>query len=109
MTEEKKTPKKRGPKPKSTYLNPRERKEKAKKKADAEVRNQTRRARRIKKDIDRVKENILEEKETKEGRLYEDEYVETMTASTRDLVKENILFKPHDGPQTTFLAAQPYH
>lgn len=89
----------------TTYLTPRERKEKAKKKVDAQIIAQTKRARRIKKDIDKLKEDILEEKETKAGRLYEDEYVKTMTASTRALAEEHVLFSPNEGPQTDFLAA----
>ena len=98
-----KTPKKRGPKPKSSYLTPRERKEKAKKKADEQVRNATRRARRIKKDIDKLKEDITEEKETKAGKVYEDEYVKSMVSPARQLAEDNVLFQPNEGPQTDFL------
>jgi len=105
MTEKKKKLGKPKGKKTQTYLTPGQKREKAKEKIDNSIHTQGARARKLKKDVDRLKENITEEKETKDGRVYSDADVEEMAKPVRDLAESNILFQPNEGPQTDFLAA----
>jgi len=98
---EKKTRKKRA----TVRLNPRERREATRKKIAVSIDNQHKRAKKIKKDIDILKENILEEKKTAKGRVHSSDEIKAMAKPVRDLANDNVLFKPNDGPQTDFLAA----
>lgn len=91
--------------PKRVRLTPGQRREKERQKIASSIDSQGKRAKKLKKDIDKLKENILEEKPTKAGRVYDSTYVESMAKPVRELAEGNILFKPNDGPQTDFLAA----
>jgi len=90
---------------KAVHLNPSQRREKERKKIASSIDSQNQRARKLRKDVSRLKENILEEKTTKAGRVYDSNYVESMAKAAKDLAEDNVLFAPNEGPQTDFLAA----
>jgi hypothetical protein len=86
-------------------LTPGQRREKERKQIASSIDVQHKRAKKIKKDIDKLKEVILEEKPTKAGRVYDQDAIDALSIPTKALAEDNILFKPNEGPQTDFLAA----
>jgi len=90
---------------KAGYLTPGEKKEVAKKKAAADVRNLKAKAKRMKDEIAELKKKVVDDDPGPKGRIMEPERVATMEKSLKEVAEENVLFKPNDGPQTEFLAA----
>jgi len=87
------------------YLTPGEKKEKARAKAAADVRNLKAKAKRMKDEIAELKKKVVDENPGPKGRIVEPERVATMEPSLKAMAEDNVLFKPNEGPQTDFLAA----
>jgi hypothetical protein len=89
------------------YLNPRERRDRERKKIANELEAARKKASRLRQDLSMVKKVVAEDGciSAEKGRVIDPEYVTTMDKTVRDIVEDNIIFQPNDGPQTDFLAA----
>ena len=91
--------------PHKKYLTPGQKREKAKKLVDTQISNRQGDARKLKRHLNELKKKITKEVKNDKGRVMLNEEVLDLPKAYQDLVDDNIIFKPHEGPQTDFLAA----
>ena len=63
------------------------------------------RARKLREDMKEVKGKTSASPPKRTGRVMDKGKVDAMSAPLKDIVKDNIIFSPNEGPQTDFLAA----
>ena len=86
-------------------LTPGQKREKAKEQARKDVEALKRKARKMREDLKTVKKKVESPKPGVTGRVVDSATVASMDNTLKEVVNENIIFEPNDGPQTEFLAA----